>query len=135
MKRKMTTARAQALSVVSKPSEIDGDTLYPGTRGHIIWLRDERKNKLFHKPKEMTDFDSAEILFAYSTNPEKLQSIKGQAATAIIKKFSINLTHDREKRLSDHADEQLEKYIRTLTSPKKQPAQASRKPVARARKR
>ena len=132
----MTTARAQSESFAPGPEITRDDTLYPGTRGHIMWLRDERKNKLFSNPEKMTPEDDLELLFAYSTHPEKLQHIKGSKATAIIRKFGLNLSHEREMKLADHATAQLQIFLKTLTVPKKPTAApAPRKPAARPTKR
>ena len=132
----MTTARAQAASLSPGPEILKDDTLFPGTRGHIMWLRDERKNKLFSNPEKMTPADDLELLFAYSTHPEKLQHIKGPKATEIIRKWGLNLTHEREMKLADHATAQLQIFLKTLTVPKKPTAApAPRKPAARPTKR
>lgn len=133
MKRKMTTARAQTSSINSVAIDSKDDTLYPGTLGHIRWLLD-RGNKTLSTGK--MDINSVgEICFAYSTDPEGLQKFKGPRAKAVLDKFMIRMTPDRFSRLQAHAETELMKYIKTLTTPKKPTAQVSRKPAARARKR
>ena len=126
----MTSAKAQAKSLQTAPQTAGQDTLYPGARGHIIWLRDERKNAIFRDPKKMTSEQEIELLFAYTQDPAQLQSLRGAKATAAVKSFMLSLTHGREKRLPAHESEQLQIFLAPLALPKKTTAATPSRPAA-----
>mgnify|MGYP000166720174 CR=1 FL=1 len=130
----MTTEKAQLAAVMAQPKTIHGVKVWPVTQGHIIWLRETRKNKILNG-KEEDDFAMAEICFAFTQDPLPLQRITGQVAAKRINELLIASPVSTLRALFTYAAEQLDIYIKTLVSPKKLPAQASRKPAARARKR
>lgn len=130
----MTKEKAQLASVMAQPKTIHGVKVWPVTQGHIIWLRETRKNKILNG-KEEDDFTMAEICFAFTQDPLPLQRITGQAATKRVNDLLISSPVATLRALFTYAAEQLDIYIKTLAAPKKLPAQASRKPVARVRKR
>lgn len=130
----MTKEKAQLTAVMAITKTIHGVKVWPVTQGHIIWLREIRKNKILNgKPED--DFAMAEICFAFTQDPLPLQRITGQAATKRVNELLISSPVATLRALFTYAAEQLDIYIKTLASPKKLPAQASRKPAARARKR
>lgn len=130
----MTKEKAQLASVMAQPKTIHGVKVWPVTQGHIIWLRETRKNKILNG-KDEDDFAMAEICFAFTQDPLPLQRITGQAATKRVNDLLISSPVATLRALFTYAAEQLDIYIKTLAAPKKLPAQASRKPVARVRKR
>lgn len=115
--KKMTTARAQSESVTDQPIQGKKYTLYPGTLGHRAWLI-ERKNPSFVGGQVTTD-TVVEMCFAYTSDPEKLQTIKGAKATELVNRFKVNLTDDEFGRIQEHVLSILEKAQRTATTPKK----------------
>lgn len=117
--KKMTTSRAQNESVTDQPIQGKKFTLYPGTIGHRLWLT-ERKNASF-TGGDVTLDSVAELCFAYTTDPEKLQSLKGVKASEAVNKFKINLTDEEFGRIQDHVLGILSKTKLTATSPKKKP--------------
>lgn len=130
----MTTQKAQLAAVMAQPKTIHGIKVWPVTPGHIIWLRETRKNKVLNgKPED--DFAMGEICFAFTQDPLPLQRITGQVATKRVNELLIATPVATLRALFVYAAEQLDIYLKTLASPKKLPAQASRKPAARARKR
>lgn len=130
----MTKEKAQLASVMAQPKTIHGVKVWPVTQGHIIWLRETLKNKILNG-KDEDDFAMAEICFAFTQDPLPLQRITGQAATKRVNDLLISSPVATLRALFTYAAEQLDIYIKTLAAPKKLPAQASRKPVARVRKR
>jgi len=130
----MTKEKAQIAAVMATPKTIHGVKVWPVTQGHLTWLRSTRKNKILNG-KDEDDFSMAEICFAFTQDPLPLQRITGQAATKRVNDLLVSTPVRTLKALFVYAAEQLDIYIQTLTSPKKQPAQVSRKPAARARKR
>lgn len=133
--KSMTTGRAKKESVTDQPVGTKKHTLYAGTLGHLRWLMDRKNKTITTGSVEMQPV--LEICFAYTTDPEKLQTFKGAKATAAIDKFAVNLTNEDFARIQTHAEEQLMKYAKTLTSPKKKPevsTQRARK-ATRARRR
>lgn len=118
----MTRQRAKSESVKDTATPYKKHTLYPGTLGHLGWLI-ERGNKTL-KTGEVEMDSVLEICFAYTTDPEKLQSYKGPKAKAAIKKFGVTLTNEEFSRIQAHAEEQLMKHIKTMTAPKKKQAAA-----------
>jgi len=134
MKKKITLERAQSASVTATTKTIAGHKVWPVTHGHIIWLRDIRKNKIICGKAE-DDFAMAEICYAFTQAPLPLQRIVGTKAKTAVETLLIESTPAALISLFTYASEQLEIYLKTLTAPKKQPAEASRKPAARVRKR
>lgn len=130
----MTKEKAQLAAVMAQPKTLHGVKVWPVTQGHIIWLRETRKNKILNgKPED--DFAMAEICFAFTQDPLQLQRITGQSATKRVNELLLSSPVATLRALFTYAAEQLDIYIKTLASPKKAPAQESRKPAARARKR
>ena len=130
----MTLATAQKSSAMATKKTVAGFTVYPITYGHVHWLREIRKNKILCGKAE-DDFALAEICYALTKESLPLQSIKGASATKAVNDFLMSGTTAALSALFAYAAEQMEIHIKTLTAPKKQPAQANRKPVARVRKR
>lgn len=116
--------------------KVAGHTVWPITYGHIVWLRDLRKNKFILK-QTVEDFAIAEICFAFTQEPLALQSIKGATATKRINDLLLSTSPATLTALFTHAIEQFEIHAKTLTLPKKAQAAAPprRKTAARARKR
>jgi len=130
----MKTETAQIKSVVATTKTVSGVKVWPVTQGHIIWLRDTRKNKIMTGKAE-DDQSMAEICFAFTKDPLVLQRIIGQSATKQVNELLIGTPVATLSALFNYAAEQLDIYIKTLTTPKKATAEVNRKPAARARKR
>jgi hypothetical protein len=134
MKTSMKTTTAQRKSLVATTKTIAGHTVYSIAYGHIVWLRDTRKNKVVTSGKE-DDFSMAEVCFAFTQDPLVLQGITGAKATKLVNDLLLSSAINTLEDLFNHAAEQLVIYAKTLSTPKKSPAAASRKPAVRPRKR
>jgi hypothetical protein len=130
----MTKEKAQLTALMATTKTIHGVKVWPITQGHKIWLIDIRKNKILTKSQE-DEFSQAELAFAFTHDPRDLQKIVGKSADNKIKDFLISTPIATLRALSVYSSDQLLIYIKTLATPKKPTAQASRKPAARARKR
>ena len=129
----MTAETARRKSVTDIPVQHGKHTLYVGTLGHRAWLID-RKNRIMMTG--VPDIESAiEVCFAYCHEPLALQSLQGAKAKSELAKFKATLTDDEFGRLQDHAEKQLLKFAKTLTTPKKATATKRRETVAHVRKR
>ena len=130
----MKTEIAQKKSLLATTKTVAGHKVHSIAYGHILWLRDVRKNKILTKSVE-DDFAMAEICFAFTQDPLALQSFTGAKATKSVNDLLLSSSPATLESLFNHATEQITIYCKTLTSPKKAQAQANRKPVARRRKR
>lgn len=127
--KQMTTARALSESVTDSPRAKGKHTLYPLSLGHLKWLT-ERGNKVLMGKPELSDV--IELCFAITSEPHALQSIKGAVATKEIEKFGNRLSSEDFGRLQSHAENELLKYAKTLTIPKKKENTVAR-PKTRSR--
>ena len=130
----MKTATAQKKSLLATTKTVAGHTVHTIAYGHVVWLRDTRKNKIITQCKE-DDFSMAELCFAFTQDPITLQGIVGAKATKAINNLLLSSSPATLGSLFNHAAEQLSIYAKTLTTPKKATAAVSRKPAARRRKR
>jgi len=130
----MKIETAQKKSLLATTKTVAGHTVHTIAYGHVVWLRDTRKNKIITQGKE-DDYSMAEICFAFTQDPLALQGIIGAKATKAVNDLLLSSSPATLASLFVHAAEQLTIYAKTLTTPKKAPAQESRKPAARRRKR
>ena len=130
----MKSNTAQKKSLIATTKTIAGHTVYSVAYGHVVWLRDIRKNKIITKSAE-DDFSMAEICFAFTKDPLALQSFTGAKATKEINDLLLSSSPATLGSLFNHAAEQLEIYCSTLTTQKKTGQSVKKKPIPRARKR
>ena len=131
----MTTKTAQNKSAYARIKTIGGHKAYPVSYGHINWILG-RKNPVMTGKGTVDDYALSEISFAFTQDPKALQGLKGVRAKKLVTDFLMEGTPAVLTALWTHAAEQIEIYHKTLTSPKKAPAQSkSRKTASRVRKR
>lgn len=113
----MKTETAQARSVTDAPKMIHGVKVWPLTMGCLKWLND-RKNKVITQ-KAPDDFSLAEFCFAFTKQPEDLQSFRGASATKSIDSFLLCSRPSTLTGLFNYGVEQLVIHIKTQSQIKK----------------
>lgn len=131
----MTTKTAQNKSAYSQPKTVAGHKVYPAAYGHINWIVG-RKNPVMTGKGAVDDYALAEICFAFTQEPKSLQNITGANAKKRANDLLVESSPKTLIELWTYAAEQIEIYHKTLSFPKKAPAQSkNRKTANPARKR
>lgn len=129
----MTPDAARRKSLTSVTKTVAGLKVWPVAYGHVLWLRDTRKNKILTRG-DADDFSVAEICFAFTQDPLALQSITGAKATKAVNDMLLSGSISDLNKLFEHATEQLTIYAKTLPVAKKTPAAPRRANAARSRR-
>ena len=122
------TARQKSAHYVTKT--VRGVKVWPVAYGHVSWLR-ERKNKAMAARVGLSDYDLAELSFAFTKSPIELQNFKGAKAKKAVNDFLLASSMETLTALYNHAIEQLVIFVQTLPTAKKKTTGSTRSPKKR----